>query len=793
METTTTATTTVVVVGIDIGSESTKIVLGARRGCEIVRNDVGGHTTPTAVSFSNGNLRHIGATAQTKNAVLGLTRLLAGERCSNNNENNSSSSSSNDALVFGKFEIDHNNIVQGISDYESSSSFSASALLAMLMGKIQSDVQSTLARIMDDHSNNTPLEFNITIPPETSEKAKQELLDAAYAAGLSRARLVESSRAYQSCYQRKFPEVVAVEHDQVEQDNNDKTILVVDMGKTQTTVVVLGHKTCLANDGDGNDDDGDGDKPPQDEKKTEEAKEEANGDEKEKSSKTTTPSTTSSFQVLSAVRHKTLGAGSVDLRLWDHFQTTVPALKNLGDNKQSRAGQRLLAGAKKLKHLLSQLSEGEVTVENVGEHDSDLKLSCTRKTLAELCQPDDAAALTSLIRRALKEAGRDDDDDTEEHKNTTTTTTTIELTGGGCRIPWVKETIVRAVVGGTEAMLAHSLDDTSAALGAALWGEEVRDKNNNKEEEDKEEDGGCLLESTETRRALRAAEEAMARSDRDMQAKADVMNQMEAHVLELRSAKHDGKHASLIPAELDGYLDDVENWLFSEAADGATKDEMEAKWNETLTTTNEMAKDYLEAKRKEQAAKDAEMEAQAKQAQAEDAAADDDNNNDNTEDHDNRRLPKKRRMEIVMKNKAEANELFGDGNHKFAAARYTKALSHCAKFVDLSPNDVTEVNAVKLSLNLNLALAYLKLENPDQALRVCNEALTIDDKSSKALFRRASVYYEKKQWDLANKDAKVAIKIVPDDKALKRLQKKIDAQLERQKLIEKKMAQKMFG
>ena len=90
------------------------------------------------------------------------------------------------------------------------------------------------------------------------------------------------------------------------------------------------------------------------------------------------------------------------------------------------------------------------------------------------------------------------------------------------------------------------------------------------------------------------------------------------------------------------------------------------------------------------------------------------------DDHDNRRLPKKRRMEIVMKNKAEANELFGDGNYKFAAARYTKALSHCAKFVDLSPDDIEEVNGVKLSLNLNLALAYIKLQNPDQALRVCN-------------------------------------------------------------------------
>jgi tetratricopeptide (TPR) repeat protein len=197
----------------------------------------------------------------------------------------------------------------------------------------------------------------------------------------------------------------------------------------------------------------------------------------------------------------------------------------------------------------------------------------------------------------------------------------------------------------------------------------------------------------------------------------------------------------------------------------------------------------LDALQKEKEAKDAEMEAEAKKAQEEEAGGEE----AEEDDHDNRRLPKKRRMEIVMKNKAEANELFSDGNYKFAAARYTKALSHCAKFVDLNPEGVEEVNGVKLSLDLNLALAYLKLENPDQALRVCHDALAIDGENAKALYRRAFVYNEKKQWDLANKDIKKAAKVAPDDKAIKKLQDRIDAQLERQKLKQKKMAQKMFG
>ena len=49
-------------------------------------------------------------------------------------------------------------------------------------------------------------------------------------------------------------------------------------------------------------------------------------------------------------------------------------------------------------------------------------------------------------------------------------------------------------------------------------------------------------------------------------------------------------------------------------------------------------------------------------------------------------------------------------NFRHAAARYQKALSHCAKFFDLSGDDEAEVKALKLSLYLNLATCYIKLE-----------------------------------------------------------------------------------
>ena len=47
----------------------------------------------------------------------------------------------------------------------------------------------------------------------------------------------------------------------------------------------------------------------------------------------------------------------------------------------------------------------------------------------------------------------------------------------------------------------------------------------------------------------------------------------------------------------------------------------------------------------------------------------------------------------MLKNKEEGTELFKGQNYRPAAARYNKALTHAAKFVDLSPDQKKEVDA----------------------------------------------------------------------------------------------------
>ena len=684
------ATTPTITCGIDIGSGSTKIVLGPSHGCEIVRNEVGGHTTPTAISFSQLG-RQIGATASLKTGIIHLNRLIDGEM------------DENDTFVkFYKFSHDDEGVT--VDDNGSSRIFQPAAVLAMLLGKIKSNVLATIERVTGKPADPATISYNLSVGPGTSEAAQKQLLDAAYGAGMTTATIVETGHCYGQTLERKFPEHM-----------DGRKVMVIDMGHSQTSISILQL-------GDGS--------------------ESSDGEEGPK------------VQLLKSVRNKSFGAGSVDVRLWHHFQSTIPALGEV--KEKSRSGQRLLDGCKKLKHLLSQLPDGKVTVENVGQNDTDIKLEVSRAILTELCKSD-MDVFSALIKEALGGVTID----------------TVEVSGGGCRIPMVTSTIREALPEDT--MLSHGLDDTSIALGAALVDENCGDMVSMRAEE------------TDERKQLMEAEQEMASRDQDMQLKADTLNKIESHVLEMRSAKH-SKHGSLLPtSDLDTHLDELDNWVFSEEADQASKDDVIAKLEAAEQKTKDLCKEYFEALAKETAEKEREMEEEAKKAEIERMGQAD----EDEEDHDNRRLPKKRRMEIVMKNKSEANELFGGGNYKFAAARYTKALSHCAKFVDLGPEDDEEVNALKLSLNLNLSLSYLKLEKPDQALRVANDAVAIDSQSTKALYRRASIYYEKKNWEKASADVKKAAELAPEDKAIKKLLSRVEAQQKRQKAQEKKMAKKM--
>ncbi|KAL7450154.1 hypothetical protein ACHAWC_002127, partial [Mediolabrus comicus] len=491
-------------------------------------------------------------------------------------------------------------------------------------------------------------------------------------------------------------------------------------------------------------------------------------------------------QVLSTVSSATLGASLIDIALYHHFQTNHPSLSHTTFNPKSRPAQRLMEGCKKLKHLLSMLPEGTVTVETIGKNDMDVTLSGNRELLKQLCQESIVNKLKGMITLAIEKAGVGDDilgsDDDD-------VSLAVEITGGGTRVPMIQDAIREAIGKGNDFVLSKSFDDTSLAFGASL----ISDIDPSSSSSSSSNTIEITPEDKQRRAQLLEKELAMTSRDVELLRKDEIRNQIEAHILELRSARH-SSHGSLLPSsdEFTSHLDDNDDWLFSDECDQATIETMEEKWTQILSRTQELCADYLAAKQADAERKEKELEEEAKRAAAE-QEAEAANGDGEAEDHDTRRLPFKRRMEIVMKNKAEANELFSGKNYQHAAARYAKALSHCSKFFDLSPEQKKEVDDVKLSLYLNLAFAYIKLEKFDNALLQCNEALNIDAESGKALYRRATVLYQKRKFDDAVKDLDKAEKLSPEDKAVKKLRVLVDKQLQKQKAKEKAMAKKMFG
>lgn len=218
------------------------------------------------------------------------------------------------------------------------------------------------------------------------------------------------------------------------------------------------------------------------------------------------------------------------------------------------------------------------------------------------------------------------------------------------------------------------------------------------------------------------------------------------------------------------------------------------------------------------------------------------------EDHDRRTLPFKRRMELLVKNKAEATELWQGKNYDAALRRYTKALAHCGKFVgDLSESQAAAVKAAELGLcvaiaspfmlrvfhlvrrsscsrrslttvapppsfspfslflfflsllsprYLNLAMVWEKKKEWAKVLHNTTKALELDAAHVKGLYRRAYALFQTKKFDAA-RDAMRALEKAnggpSTSKPIKVLKQHIERQLALQKKKQAKMAKRMFS
>mmetsp|Transcript_5416 Transcript_5416/g.18110 ORF Transcript_5416/g.18110 Transcript_5416/m.18110 type:complete len:373 (-) Transcript_5416:194-1312(-) len=357
----------------------------------------------------------------------------------------------------------------------------------------------------------------------------------------------------------------------------------------------------------------------------------------------------------------------------------------------------------------------------------------------------------------------------------------VELLGGGSRMPAVQEAVREAFGGAAAPPLCSKLDDMALARGAALEA-----AGGLAGEADGAEHGA--LGAAELER-FRAEEAAMARADAAARRVDDLRNDVEQRVLELRAAMR-GEHGSLIDAgALTPVLDAAEEWLYSYEDESTTDPAaLEAKVEELRAAEEEHCARYREARQEATRTADAALEADAAAAAAEREAAP-----EGDDDHDFRKLKASERIRMVEKNKAEGTELFRGGVYRQAAARYHKALTHAEKVFDASLNEQEQLATLKKSLWLNLAQAYLKLENWAQAQTYSNHVLEADADNVKALFRRGTALMRLNKREEATRDLRRAAELAPQDAAVQQLLGKLNAAAAKERKRERAMAAKMFA
>ncbi|KAG5192121.1 heat shock protein 70 [Tribonema minus] len=464
------------------------------------------------------------------------------------------------------------------------------------------------------------------------------------------------------------------------------------------------------------------------------------------------------------------GAADFDYDLFDHFRVQVREKYMEDVEPGSKRGARLLRACKRLRELLSTIPEARTTVENLCA-DADVPLSLSRAELAAVCKSS-LDAFAALLHAALAKAGPE----VKEQLSS------VEVAGGGARMPLIQD-----IVGALGVPMGYKMDDAALACGAAILGAAAMASGAPPPPPPADASG---MSDEQIADAIEA-EAKMAAADAELHAIAERKNALEGLLLSMRGAL-DGARGALLPRDaLAPYLDEVDDWLYTDEAAEATLEQMTAKEAEVTARLREMCAGYYAAEEQERKAKEEALEADAARAAAERAADPDAIEED--ADRDSRRLKKPERMRLLAKNKEEGNELFQGGNWTAAGARYAKALSHAAKFVDLSPDEQTEVDALKVALYMNLSQVYLKLEKWDMVVANCSHALKIDAKSSKALYRRGYAYFAKKQYDKSEADLDAAFELAPQDAAVLKMRSEVKKKQKMQAKAEKSMWARAFG
>lgn len=129
------------------------------------------------------------------------------------------------------------------------------------------------------------------------------------------------------------------------------------------------------------------------------------------------------------------------------------------------------------------------------------------------------------------------------------------------------------------------------------------------------------------------------------------------------------------------------------------------------------------------------------------------------------------RIEAAGKNKEEGNALFKREKYERAGRKYDKASDYVSEEGSFNDEEQKVVKSLRVTCWLNGAACSLKLNDFNEAIKLCSKVLDVEFNNIKALYRRAQAFLENADLDLAAFDIKKALEVDPDNREVKLLQK----------------------
>jgi len=150
------------------------------------------------------------------------------------------------------------------------------------------------------------------------------------------------------------------------------------------------------------------------------------------------------------------------------------------------------------------------------------------------------------------------------------------------------------------------------------------------------------------------------------------------------------------------------------------------------------------------------------------------------------------KLKAANKKKDIGNDHFKAGKIVEAAEQYSTALEYF-KYAYPTDEEKKEVEAIKLTLHLNLAACQLKTKDYSDAALNCSKALDIDTKNVKALFRRGQAFARDNEFDKAKADLDECLQLSPSNKEVRQELDQLKKRMAEYKKKEKQLYASMFS